>query len=273
METLWQHVREEVGAATVSFADIAAFIRKCAVHFKRSVTRVVKNGKVVHPDRASECRDAIHRLMDDGISFSEFERMIKKLIKDFPNLKKRRFLEQERRQTDRFGIRLKRRPIGFRLKRKTQTWVQLPATTLPFPPSRRPNQQPLAKPQMMLWRFHPMAPLWVTRCHHHLHPSPHAHRRISSCTALSGRSQEHGPIWCQTHAALTLSSRCCSVATLVASTRRHFLSWRAQAASCLARSTSCLATCMTAQGCFGCERFGAMMFRLKGQSAFGAPLE
>ena len=49
--SLLQFAREELGEVDLETQDILSFLRKCDVHFKRSVTALTKNANIVAPEK------------------------------------------------------------------------------------------------------------------------------------------------------------------------------------------------------------------------------
>ena len=50
-ESLLHFAREELGEVNLETQDILSFLRKCDVHFKRSVTALTKNANIVAPEK------------------------------------------------------------------------------------------------------------------------------------------------------------------------------------------------------------------------------
>ena len=85
IDALLNHAHNNLGAPNVTESDIKSFCRKCDVHFKRSVSRIVKNGAVVDPNQVDDFHKLVAVMTSPKCDFPKFQRTCYKLAKDFPN--------------------------------------------------------------------------------------------------------------------------------------------------------------------------------------------
>ena len=74
----------ENGATNVDRKLVYAWVRKCSVHFKRSLKRVASNGGIVKRDDQEEFWDLIDKMTSLTTSFPQFRRLCTRLSKRFP---------------------------------------------------------------------------------------------------------------------------------------------------------------------------------------------
>ena len=87
LDSLLDHATTTLGKTDMQRSDLQAYLRKCEVHFKRILTRLKKDTKLVPPDKRNDFKMWISILTAGDTTFDEFEEACRGFICDFPNLK------------------------------------------------------------------------------------------------------------------------------------------------------------------------------------------
>ena len=87
LDSLLDHATTTLGGKDIQRSDLQSYLRKCEVHFKRILTRIKKNAKLVPPEKTNDFKMWISILTAGDTTFDEFEQACKGFTHDFPNLK------------------------------------------------------------------------------------------------------------------------------------------------------------------------------------------
>ena len=82
--TLESHAKS-INHASITRDEVRTFVKKCSVHFKRSMLRVAQNGAAVPPSQQQEFRNLIDRMCAQSTSFMSFEKTVAETLKKFPD--------------------------------------------------------------------------------------------------------------------------------------------------------------------------------------------
>ena len=101
MEELYDHATITLGDKAIDKKDLLAFLRKCNVHFERSVTRIERNGAVVPPSKKGDFRKLIHTFTNVKSKFHHYWNACQKMMQHFPKAMPwlRWYLHPDRAQT------------------------------------------------------------------------------------------------------------------------------------------------------------------------------
>jgi hypothetical protein len=85
VQTLLKHATEELREPELTASSVISFLRKCDVHFKRSVRKLAKNEKIVPATKEKRFRELIEVFCDEDTNLFQFERACKEMARTFPN--------------------------------------------------------------------------------------------------------------------------------------------------------------------------------------------
>lgn len=84
---LAKHAKEKFGK-DMSASDMHSYLRKCEVHFIRSLNRVRDNARVVPPEKVGLFVNLVNAMRDKLATFDEFTDVVRKLTSLFPEVTK-----------------------------------------------------------------------------------------------------------------------------------------------------------------------------------------
>ena len=81
-------VREHYGINESDSLALESHYRFCEVHFKRSLTRVRRNGGIVRPDKEMDFYSQALDLLNSNHSQESFQNLIREFETEYPKIKK-----------------------------------------------------------------------------------------------------------------------------------------------------------------------------------------